>query len=579
MLTEGLPEGFSVAATAVGSRTDAGTSPSRVESYTIFNMYGEDVTDRFTNIQTVDGNLTVYPLPITVWTGSAIKGYDGTPLTEDAAAILETDAAVNPAPRSNLGYVDAAEAQECLYILTGTVTVYAANPITGETKQIDVSAGSRLRVTLRSDRTTDSIAFTVEPVSEKDLPEGVLRLLGADSRLLLNACDDTHWDPLTMKLLIGGLPDDPDAPEDRLVENRADVRVTADTAEAEIHITGIARADGISVRATGAQTEVGESANTYEIVWGSALPGNYAVSERLGVLRVLHVHRWDEGRVTVEATCVSQGEKRFTCLDCGKTKAETIPADPQNHAKTVVTGAYSATCGRDGYSGDTVCAACGEKVAAGRTIRATGKHTWDGGTVIVSPTCVSAGEISYRCKVCGATQTESMSIDPSIHVGTRVTGERAATCAADGYTGDTVCTGCGATLSAGSAIPATGAHSGSARVTAVPSCVSTGQTVYTCTICGLTTSQTTPADPSNHVNTTTVGAYPATCGAAGYTGDTVCLDCKATVSTGTAIPATGAHSFEMTSFREVVDPNTGMFTGTEYTYTCSVCGYSYTSNE
>jgi hypothetical protein len=95
-------------------------------------MYGEDVTDRFTSIQTVDGNLTVYPLPITVWTGSAVKGYDGTPLTEDAAAILETDAAVNPAPRSNLGYVDAAEAQECLYILTGTVTVYAANPITGD---------------------------------------------------------------------------------------------------------------------------------------------------------------------------------------------------------------------------------------------------------------------------------------------------------------------------------------------------------------------------------------------------------------------------------------------------------------
>ena len=51
------------------------------------------------------------------------------------------------------------------------------------------------------------------------------------------------------------------------------------------------------------------------------------------------------------------------------------------------------------------------------------------------------------------------------------------------------------------------------------------------------------------------------------------------MNTGAAIPATGAHSFAMTSFREVVDPTTGMFTGTEYTYTCSVCGYSYTSNE
>lgn len=38
-----------------------------------------------------------------------------------------------------------------------------------------------------------------------------------------------------------------------------------------------------------------------------------------------HVHTWDEGTVTTEATCTEPGVKTFTC-ECGETKTEEIPA-------------------------------------------------------------------------------------------------------------------------------------------------------------------------------------------------------------------------------------------------------------
>jgi hypothetical protein len=45
------------------------------------------VTKHFTDIRTVDGELVVDPQPLTVWTASAEKVYDGTPLTADARLV------------------------------------------------------------------------------------------------------------------------------------------------------------------------------------------------------------------------------------------------------------------------------------------------------------------------------------------------------------------------------------------------------------------------------------------------------------------------------------------------------------
>ena len=72
-----------------------------------------------------------------------------------------------------------------------------------------------------------------------------------------------------------------------------------------------------------------------------------------------------------------------TCEDCGYACG---------HADREIRDAKKATCTGDGYTGDTYCKTCGDKVQSGTVLKATG-HT--GGTA----TCTSAAV----CRVCGQT--------------------------------------------------------------------------------------------------------------------------------------------------------------------------------
>lgn len=69
------------------------------------------------------------------------------------------------------------------------------------------------------------------------------------------------------------------------------------------------------------------------------------------------------------------------------------------------------------------------------------------------------------------------------HALTMVSGAVDATCKAEGYTGDTVCTECGITLSVGTAIPKT-AHSYTSAVTKAATTEEEGVLTYTCDFCG-----------------------------------------------------------------------------------------------
>ena len=85
----------------------------------------------------------------------------------------------------------------------------------------------------------------------------------------------------------------------------------------EAKITGLVNGETAAVEATGSQTEVGSSANTYAIEWGTAKAQNYTVTEELGTL-------------TVEAAPAGKGALTFDLaggtLD-GKTGTITIEAD------------------------------------------------------------------------------------------------------------------------------------------------------------------------------------------------------------------------------------------------------------
>ncbi len=313
VLVYGLPSSFSVRAIAAGSQTDAGSSKNPIGTYTILNARGEDVTKHFTDIRTVDGELVVDPQPLTVWTASAEKVYDGTPLTApDARLSNAPHYKKESVPWRNMAYVqpDTGDVQ-VLYGICGTVWVHGTNPLTGETQEIELHAGQRLLVYLHDEKDRQTISLTLEDVKETELTDELLRLYADNPDFLDQAVKDTTWDAELMTRLINDLPErDVDSrmvtehdlqveesDAHNLMRDCTNVRITIDTeitdyndralGSEEARYTPVVIDETISVRATGSRTEVGTSTNAYSIDWGSAKSSNYVVNEELGTLTVI----------------------------------------------------------------------------------------------------------------------------------------------------------------------------------------------------------------------------------------------------------------------------------------------------
>ena len=215
ILVNGLPSIFSVKASAGGSRTDAGESENPVANYSIYNNSGEDITRHFTNIETVSGTLLVVPAPLTIHTGTAEKVYDGTPLTSPEAYVtFYKGSASREVPWRNTSYVvtepteSASYDSQTLYGICGVIRVNAANPLTGERREIELRAGQKLSVFLSDLDGRQSIELKIENLTENDLPEELLRLYGDNPALLEQACRDTRWNIELMRRLIEALPED-----------------------------------------------------------------------------------------------------------------------------------------------------------------------------------------------------------------------------------------------------------------------------------------------------------------------------------------------------------------------------------
>ena len=150
----------------------------------------------------------------------------------------------------------------------------------------------------------------------------------------------------------------------------------------------------------------------------------------------------------IPATGHHDDDKDGKCDGCGKDMQEVC-----DHENTEVVGKKDPTCGKPGYTGDTVCKDCGKVLEKGEEIPATGNHVWGEGVVTKKATCTEAGEKTYTCTVCGDTKTE---VIPATGHDYQVVGKKDATCEEDGYTGDEVCKNCGDVKSTGSVIPAKG---------------------------------------------------------------------------------------------------------------------------
>ena len=276
---------------------------------------------------------------------------------------------------------------------------------------------------------------------------------------------------------------------------------------------------------------------------------------------------------------------------------------PCSHENTEIRNAKAATCTEPGYTGDTYCKDCNEKISDGEISLALG-HDWGEWTVTTSPTCTEKGEEKRTCKREGCNATETRKIEALGHdwgewtVTTPATcteeGEEKRTCKRDGCnatktrkidaTGHTEvidaakaptctetgltegkhCSVCNEVLVAQEVILAKGHSWNEGEITTAPTCENAGVKTYTCTVCNET--KTEAIDATGHTSVE-VSEKPATCTEAGHTAGTKCSVCDAILSGMEEIPATG-HTEKTVVGKPATCTETGLTDG----ISCSVCG-------
>lgn len=149
-------------------------------------------------------------------------------------------------------------------------------------------------------KTYDGTELTASTVTATGLPQGFSATATAsgtitDAGVVANVVDKGYvikdgsnnvvTDQFICKLVDGTLTVNKKA---LTIETGSDTKVydgdalTCDT----VTVTGLVTGETLTATATGTQTEIGESENTYELEWGTAKPGNYEITETLGTLSV-----------------------------------------------------------------------------------------------------------------------------------------------------------------------------------------------------------------------------------------------------------------------------------------------------
>ena len=195
-------------------------------------------------------------------------------------------------------------------------------------------------------------------------------------------------------------------------------------------------------------------------------------------------HSWNDGSITTEPTCTDEGVKTFTCNSCGKTRTEEVAALGHNYSSdwTIDTAAACETVGSKSHH----CTRCDSKIDV-TEIPASG-HSWNDGAITTEPTCTDEGVKTFTCNACGKTRTEAVAA-LGHNYSSDWTIDTAAACETVGSKSHH-CTRCDSKKDI-TEIPASGKHTWNNGVITKPATIAEeGVKTYTCTVCGVTRTET-----------------------------------------------------------------------------------------
>ena len=315
-------------------------------------------------------------------------------------------------------------------------------------------------------------------------------------------------------------------------------RTNADLKDAKVDVNGSLKAIG-AIYTTKSGADICSSEGT----------GKYVQQGALGEETVTHQYNANSSDISIPITPAKLHNADGSYTETKDAAAGTTinyldgvwGGKPCSHENTEIRNAKAATCTEPGYTGDTYCTDCNEKISDGEIISATGHTSVD---VAEQPaTCTKDGHTAgTKCSVCGATISGIEKIPATGH--TEVIDEAVeATCTTPGKTEGKHCSVCHEILVAQEEVPAKDHSWNEGEITTSPTCENAGVKTYTCTVCNET--KTEAIDATGHTSVE-VPEKPATCTEAGHTAGTKCSVCGETLSGMEKIPAKG-HT-------EVIDP-------------------------